>query len=66
MNALIFDMDGTMVDNMMTHHRGWQKTLKRYGLDLSLEEVVATCHWKNGSAFPLKKKAVTARFSCRS
>ncbi len=47
MNALIFDMDGTMVDNMMTHHRGWQKTLKRYGLELSMEEVIATCHGKN-------------------
>lgn len=45
--ALIFDMDGTMVDNMMIHHLGWQKTLKRYGLDLTLEEVIATCHGKN-------------------
>lgn len=45
--ALIFDMDGTMVDNMMTHHRGWQKTLALYGLHLTLEEVVATCHGKN-------------------
>lgn len=45
--ALIFDMDGTMVDNMMTHHRGWQKTLAVYGLDLTLEEVIATCHGKN-------------------
>lgn len=47
MRAIIFDMDGTMVDNMMTHHLGWQKTLKQYGLDLSLEEVIATCHGKN-------------------
>ncbi|MFN4254358.1 MAG: HAD family hydrolase, partial [Saprospiraceae bacterium] len=39
--------DGTMVDNMMTHHRGWQMTLKNYGLDLTLAEVVATCHGKN-------------------
>ncbi len=45
--ALIFDMDGTMVDNMMVHHRGWQKTLAEYGLDLTLEEVKATCHGKN-------------------
>lgn len=45
--AFIFDMDGTMVDNMMTHHLGWQKTLKLYGLDLSMEEVMATCHGKN-------------------
>lgn len=40
-------MDGTMVDNMMTHHRGWQKTLAEYGLDLSLEEVRQTCHGRN-------------------
>jgi phosphoglycolate phosphatase-like HAD superfamily hydrolase len=24
MAAFIFDMDGTMVDNMMVHHRAWQ------------------------------------------
>ena len=40
-------MDGTMVDNMMTHHRGWQMVLKNYGLDLTLAEVVASCHGKN-------------------
>lgn len=40
-------MDGTMVDNMMTHHRGWQMTLRNYGLDLTLAEVIATCHGKN-------------------
>lgn len=45
--GIIFDMDGTMVDNMMTHHRGWQKTLAQYGLDLTMEEVIATCHGKN-------------------
>ncbi len=46
-NALIFDMDGTMVDNMMTHHRAWQKKLAAIGLHLSLDEVIATCHGKN-------------------
>jgi beta-phosphoglucomutase-like phosphatase (HAD superfamily) len=30
-NALIFDMDGTMVDNMMVHHRAWQKKLAELG-----------------------------------
>lgn len=45
--ALIFDMDGTMVDNMMTHHRCWQKTLAKYGLSFSIEEVKETCHGKN-------------------
>lgn len=45
--ALIFDMDGTMVDNMMTHHKGWQMTLAANGLELTMEEVKATCHGKN-------------------
>lgn len=45
--AFIFDMDGTMVDNMMTHHRGWKAILAEYGLNMTLEEVMATCHGKN-------------------
>ncbi|MEA5404987.1 HAD family phosphatase [Arcicella sp. DC2W] len=47
MQAFIFDMDGTMVDNMMVHHRAWQLKLKELGLDLSLEEVKERCHGKN-------------------
>jgi beta-phosphoglucomutase len=45
--AFIFDMDGTMVDNMMLHHHCWQKILKLYDLDLTIFEVMATCHGKN-------------------
>jgi HAD superfamily hydrolase (TIGR01509 family) len=45
--AIIFDMDGTMVDNMMLHHHCWQRTLKNYGLDLTIPEVKATCHGRN-------------------
>ena len=45
--GLIFDMDGTMVDNMMVHHRAWQQRLVEAGLVLSLEEVIAKCHGKN-------------------
>ena len=45
--GLIFDMDGTMVDNMMVHHRAWQQRLAEAGLSLSLEEVIAKCHGKN-------------------
>jgi HAD superfamily hydrolase (TIGR01509 family) len=45
--GFIFDMDGTMVDNMMTHHRAWQLKLKEIGLDLSLHEVHQTVHGKN-------------------
>ena len=44
MNGLIFDMDGTMVDNMMVHHRAWQRLLKSLGLDYSLERVKEEIH----------------------
>lgn len=47
MQAIIFDMDGTMVDNMMLHHRTWQGKLVELGLDLELEEVRKTLHGKN-------------------
>lgn len=45
--GIIFDMDGTMVDNMMVHHRAWQLKLADLGLDLSLDEVRQTIHGKN-------------------
>ncbi|MEM7571824.1 MAG: HAD family phosphatase [Bacteroidota bacterium] len=47
MNGLIFDMDGTMVDNMMVHHRAWQRLLKSLGLDYSLERVKEEIHGVN-------------------
>lgn len=45
--GFIFDMDGTMIDNMMVHHRAWQAKLAAVGLDLTLNEVVAQCHGRN-------------------
>lgn len=45
--GFIFDMDGTMVDNMMIHHRAWQRKLAENGLDLTLEEVKASIHGIN-------------------
>ncbi|OZI08389.1 beta-phosphoglucomutase [Siphonobacter sp. BAB-5385] len=45
--ALIFDMDGTMVDNMMVHHHAWQSKLAEVGKELTLDEVIATCHGMN-------------------
>lgn len=40
-------MDGTMVDNMMIHHRAWQRKLAENGLDLTLEEVKESIHGIN-------------------
>ena len=64
MKGIIFDMDGTMVDNMMVHHRAWQKQLALLGLSLSLEEVRRTIHGINteiltrlfGNRFSMEEK----------
>jgi beta-phosphoglucomutase family hydrolase len=47
MKAFIFDMDGTMIDNMMVHHRAWHKKLNSLGLDMSLEDVMEKVHGVN-------------------
>lgn len=45
--GVIFDMDGTMIDNMMIHHRAWQQKLSELGLDFSIEEVQEKIHGVN-------------------
>ena len=45
--ALLFDLDGTLVNNMMVHHRAWQRKLKELGLDYSLERVKEEIHGVN-------------------
>ena len=45
--AVIFDMDGTMVDNMMVHHRAWQASLKELGTDWPIEKVMQEVHGVN-------------------
>ncbi|MEZ4985882.1 MAG: HAD family phosphatase [Saprospiraceae bacterium] len=47
MKGIIFDMDGTMVDNMMTHHRVWQVKLAELGLELTIQEVMEQIHGVN-------------------
>lgn len=47
MKAIIFDLDGTLIDNMMVHHRAWQKKLRELGLDYSLERVKEEIHGIN-------------------
>ncbi len=37
-SAYIFDMDGTLVDNMPFHTRAWVKLLAGYGLEISPDE----------------------------
>jgi len=49
--AVIFDMDGTMIDNMMVHHYAWQEKLSELGLDLTIEEVMQEIHGINEEIF---------------
>lgn len=37
--AVIFDMDGTMVDNMSFHQQAWRAFVKKYGKNLSDDEM---------------------------
>lgn len=36
--AAIFDMDGTMINNMVYHKKAWQEFLKRHGIGLTEDE----------------------------
>ncbi len=47
MKGIIFDLDGTMVDNMMVHHRAWQKKLAELGLVMEMDEVMEKVHGIN-------------------
>ena len=38
LKAVLFDMDGVIVDNNDYHRKAWQQFLKRHGFDLSDEE----------------------------
>lgn len=45
--GIIFDLNGTMVDDMMIHHRAWRQTLANLGLSMTLEEVRQKVHGVN-------------------
>ncbi|WP_116107040.1 HAD family hydrolase [Lewinella sp. IMCC34191] len=45
--GILFDLDGTLVDNMMVHHRAWQRKLKDLGLEYSLDRVKNEIHGVN-------------------
>ncbi|MFT4032393.1 MAG: HAD family phosphatase [Siphonobacter sp.] len=45
--ALIFDMDGTMVDNMMVHHHAWQSKLAEIGISSCGPEHTGPFAWQS-------------------
>lgn len=46
--ALIFDVDGTIVDSMPAHARSWELFRRRHGIDLSIEEILRRTTGRNG------------------
>jgi HAD superfamily hydrolase (TIGR01509 family) len=39
LKAVIFDVDGTLVDTVMLHARAWSEVFRQYGRDVAVEEV---------------------------
>lgn len=39
MKAILFDFDGVLVQSMEDHYLGWKKALKKYGIEMSQEEL---------------------------
>jgi beta-phosphoglucomutase len=45
--AFLFDLNGTMIDDMHYHIRAWHKILNEIGGNLSLEQTKMECYGKN-------------------
>ena len=45
--AFLFDLNGTMIDDMDFHIRAWHAILNNLGANLSMEEVKKECYGKN-------------------
>jgi beta-phosphoglucomutase-like phosphatase (HAD superfamily) len=46
--ALLFDMDGTMVDSMPAHARSWEAFTRRHGIAMPVDEVLRRTTGRNG------------------
>ena len=45
--AFLFDLNGTMIDDMEYHIKAWHRILNDLGADLSIERVKEECYGKN-------------------
>jgi beta-phosphoglucomutase len=58
--AFIFDLNGTMIDDMGFHIQSWYRILNQLGAGLSYEQVKAECYGKNHE---LLERIFPGRFS---
>ena len=58
--AFLFDLNGTMIDDMPYHIRAWHRILNELGAGISLERVKAECYGKNHE---LLERIFPGRFS---
>ena len=47
--ALIFDMDGTMVDSIPWHAKSWAVFAVRHGLDITVPDLMRRTNGRNGA-----------------
>jgi beta-phosphoglucomutase len=58
--AFLFDLNGTMIDDMHYHIKAWHRILNELGAGISLEKMKEECYGKNGE---LLERIFPARFS---
>ncbi len=58
--AFLFDLNGTMIDDMQYHITAWHRILNELGADSSLEQMKAECYGKNDE---LLERMFPGRFS---
>ena len=58
--AFLFDLNGTMIDDMAFHIRAWHQILNDLGANISLAKVKEECYGKNGE---LLERVFPGRFS---
>jgi beta-phosphoglucomutase-like phosphatase (HAD superfamily) len=46
--ALVFDMDGTMVESMPAHARSWEAFMRKHGIAMPVDEVLRKTTGRNG------------------
>lgn len=58
--AFLFDLNGTMIDDMAYHIKAWYNILNALGANISMERVKAECYGKNNE---LLERIFPGRFS---